>query len=337
MRRIASMAGKLTALLSLAVFVLVSAAHAGATIYKNNVLTASHVTVAGTHVAVAPPRKAVLSETFRGFEFPDGSGKLEIMESGASYSETEGTLTPEGVESLGVLFRDKSRVVLNGSPAVLIDGTSAADENMGVFLLVLGNDSLTVYIYGFYPDGDKPAASAMKNSLLSCVFNSGRVGKASSEYTLSTAGTSLIFVDEVGSTRYFTPDGKPFADSAQIAFFTATATADSVPAEAMKAYASAAMEKYLSEYEYTMVSEHSVSYGGLQGTEVIAEFDGASRRVHTFSGANVRRTRKGKAYQALLFDEDDGKIYIFSGLAIYDADSYVSQFARISSTFAKGR
>jgi hypothetical protein len=126
------------------------------------------------------------------------------------------------------------------------------------------------------------------------------------------------------------------ADSAQTAVFTSSTADDVVPAEARKAYAEAAMERYLSAYEYTLVSERSVSYGGLQGTETIAEFDGAPRRVRTFSNANVTRVRKGKAYQVLLFDGDDGKIFVFSGLAVYDADSYVSQFARILSTFAKG-
>ena len=325
--------------LSLAVFVVGSVAHAGATIYKNNVLTASHVTVPVTHVAVVPPRKAVLSETFRGFEFPDGSGRIEIAESdGTSFGESESTLTPEGLESLLILFRDKSAVVLNGSPAVLIDGTSAADAGTGVFLLALGNDRMTAYIYGFYPDEDKSAGSAMKNSLLTSIFNPGRVGEVSGEYMLSTAGTSLKFVDEVGSTRYFTPDGKPLDDSTQTAFFTGTTADDVVPAEARKAYADAAMEKYLSEYkQHTLISGRSVSYGGLHGTETIAEFESLPRRARTFSNTTVMRSRKGKAYQVLLFDEDEGKIYIFSGLALYDADAYLSQFARITLTFAKGR
>jgi hypothetical protein len=339
LRRIVPVTGKqLTALISLAVFALAGAAHAGTAIYKNNVLTASHVTAEGTHVAIVPPRGAVLSEIFRGFEFPDGSGRIEIAESdGASYSESEGTLTPEGLESLRVSFRGKSPVVLNGSPAVLIEGTSTEDAGTGVFLLVLGDGRMTVHIYGFYPDGDKSAASAVKNSLLSCIFNQGRVGNVSAGYMLSTAGTSLKFADEVGSARYFTPDGKPLGGTVENAFFTSATAEDVVPAEARKAYAEAAMEKYLSAYKHTLLSERPVTYGGIQGIETIAEFDGTPRRVRTASGADVTRVRKGKAYQVLLFDEDDGKIYILSGLAINDSDSYVSQFARISSTFAKGR
>ncbi|MDR3164216.1 MAG: hypothetical protein LBU13_01395 [Synergistaceae bacterium] len=337
------MIGKLRALSLLAVFVLGGAAHAGAAIYKNNVLTASHAAVAGTHVAVIPPGKAVLSETFRGFEFPDGNGRIEISENDkVSYSDSESTLTPEGLQSLRISFRGKSPVVLNGSPAVLIDGISAADASMGVFLLALGNDRMTVYIYAFYPDGDQAARKAMKNSLLSCIFNPARVGSISAGYTLSTAGTSLKFVDEVGSTRYFTPDGKPAGDTVETAFFTSAAADDIVPPEGRKAYADAAMKKYLSAYEHTIVSERSVSYGGLQGTETIAEFEGIPRRVRNAGkaagAAKTRKiARKCKAYQVLLFDEDEGKIYIFSGLALYDTDSYLSQFERISSTFMKGK
>ena len=322
------MIGKLWGMLMLAVLVTGGAAHAGATIYKNNVLTASHVTAAGTHVAIVPPRGAVLPETFRGFEFPGGSGRIEIAES-------DGALTPEGIEALRITFRDKSQVVLNGAEAVLIEGTSTADADTEVFLLVMGNDRMTVYIYGFYPEGNQTAQSAMKNSLLSCVFNPARVGSVSAGYTLSTAGTSLKFVDEVGSTRHFTPDGKPLGNTVETAFFTSTTVDDVVPEEARKAYADAAMEKYLSAYEHAPVSSRSVSYGGLQGTETIAEFAGTPLRTRTASVASVKRARKGKAYQVLLFDEDEGKIYIFSGLAVYDADSYVSQFAKISSTFTK--
>jgi hypothetical protein len=126
---------------------------------------------------------------------------------------------------------------------VLIEGTSAADAGTGIFLLVLGNDRMTAYISGFYPDGDKPTQSAVKNSLLSCIFNPGRVGNVSAGYALSTAGTSLKFVDEVGSTRSYTPDGKPLGDTVETALFTSTTADDVVPAEARKAYAEAAMER----------------------------------------------------------------------------------------------
>jgi hypothetical protein len=77
-----------------------------------------------------------------------------------------------------------------------------------------------------------------------------------------------------------------------------------------------------------------VNFGGLPGIETIAEFDGATRRTRTASGAQVRRQIKGKAYQTILFDENEGKIYIFSGSATNDADSYISQFSKITSTFA---
>jgi hypothetical protein len=68
--------------------------------------------------------------------------------------------------------------------------------------------------------------------------------------------------------------------------------------------------------------------------ETIAEFEGAAKKIRTSSGALVNRPAKGKGYQVVLFDDDEGRVFIFNGIAVRDADSYASQFARITSTFA---
>ena len=312
-------------------------ADAGSIIYKNNAMTASHVTPAGTHVSMVPPRGAVLSSTFAGFELPN-NGRIQIAESsGASYKDTEGTLTKEGVESLNITFKDKSPVNLNGSPATLVSGLSVSDPAIGVLLLVLGSDKMTVNIYGFYNDGDKAAEAAVKNSLLSCVFTQTGVKKSSGDYSISAAGTSLKFSDEVSSTRYFTVGGVPQGDAGSV-LYTSTTTDDIIPKEARAAYAASAIGRFLSSYpEHKVVSTKPVNYGGLSGLETVAEFDGATRRSRTASGAQVERSIKGKGYQTLLFDENEGKVYVFSGIALLDADSYVPQFVKITSTFALKR
>jgi hypothetical protein len=327
----------LAVILSVAIFSICGISSAGTAIYKNNVLTASHVTPPGTHVSIVPPRDAVLSSTFAGFELQD-NGRIQIAESvGASYKDTEGMLTPQGVESLNVSFKDKSPVSLNGSPATLVTGVSVSDPSTGVLLLVLGNDKMTVNIYGFYSADNKAAEAAVQSALLSCVFNPSSVRSASGDYTLSTSGTSFKFSDEVGAMRYFTVGGGAY-DDASGALFTSTATDDFVPQEARNTYAAAAIDKYLSSYpQHAVVSNRAVNYGGLPGLETIAEFDGPVKRMRTASGANVTRPRKGKGYQVLLFDENEGKIYVFSGIATADPDSYVSQFVKITSTFALKR
>ena len=40
---------------------------AGATVYKNNVLTAKHTTIPGTHVAVVLPKGSSLTSSYKGF------------------------------------------------------------------------------------------------------------------------------------------------------------------------------------------------------------------------------------------------------------------------------
>ena len=311
--------------------------YAGPPIYRNNVLTASHISPPGTHVALVPPRGGILSATFAGFELQN-NGRIQIMErAGASYGETAGTLSPEGVEALNISFMDRSPVTLNGNPATLISGASVSNPDTGVLLLVLGDDRMTTYIYGYYEASDKNEENAVRNSILSCIFNPGAVKSISGDYTLSTAGTSFQFSDEVGAARYFTVGGAR-QNEANTPLYTSMVTDDYVPQEARRAYAEAAIERFMSSLEEgSVISTRQVNFGGLPGIETIAEFNGGRRRTRTASGAQVNRRITGKAYQALLFDENEGKIYVFSGTAITDADSYVSQFARITSTFTLNR
>jgi len=312
-------------------------AHAGSAIYKNNVQTASHIAIPGTHVSLVPPRGAELSATFQGFDLSANNIRVQVSESSGSFSQTEGTLTPEGTRALGINFVDSSPVNLNSSRAVLVSGTSASNDAQGVYMLVLGNDSMTVYIYGFYPASDKSADTAVKNSLLSCIFAASNAGNVSGGYTISTNGTSFKLVDEVSSTRYFTVDGKPHGDTIDQALYTSMMSNEGVMPQGRSDYASAAIGKFLSGYEYTVVSSRAVNYGGLPGIEMMAEFDGPIKISRTASGATVRRPVKSKGYQVLLFDDDEGNVFIFGGVAINDADNYVSQFVRMTSSFSRAR
>ncbi|MDR1966290.1 MAG: hypothetical protein LBQ36_06230 [Synergistaceae bacterium] len=327
---------KLLATLMLACGVFGAAAsHAGAPIHRNNVLTASHVSIAGTHVSLVPPKGAVQSSSFTGFEMPDLEVRIRITESnGVSYKEAESMLTPEGVEALGIKFSDKSPVTLNSIAGTLVTGVSASNGDIGALLLVTGGDRFSTHIVALYPKADKSIETLCRNSLLSCIFNQSAVSSVSGNYSLSANGTSLKFADEVGSTRYFTLNGQPVGNALETALYTSTVSNEGVMRGNWDAYADSAMSKFMSGYEHSVVSRRNVNYGGLPGIETVAEFDGAMRRTRTASGASVQRATKGKGYQAVLFDEDQGKVFIFSGIAVRDADSYLSQFLKISASFS---
>jgi hypothetical protein len=316
------------------------AARAGSPVYRNNARTAAHVTLPGTHVAIVPPRGASLSGSFTGFELADGVSRIQITErSPASYEEIESTLTPQGVEAYGISFADKSPASFGGVEGTLVSGASLSDDELSVLLLVLGDDRITVFILAEYPAGDGASEAAVRNSLLSCIFSPSSVKSTSGNYSLSSAGTSLKFHDEVGSTRYFTVDGKPTGDTLDDALYTSTVANESVmpDPDSRKDYAASALDRFLSGYGFSVKSGRSVKYGGMSGLETIAEFDGPSKRTRTSSGAMVNRPTKGKGYQVVLFDDDEGRVFIFSGIAVRDADAYVSQFERITSTFSVKR
>ncbi|MDR1917067.1 MAG: hypothetical protein LBQ58_10895 [Synergistaceae bacterium] len=310
-----------------------ASAYAASPIYKNNVLTAQHIVLPGTHVALIPPAGARPAPDFVGFELQSRNIKFVITEKiGASYSESESTLTPEGVEALGITLKESAKVLLNSAPAMLVTGSSNSSESVSVQLLVTGDSKLTVYIYGYYPETDKSAVNTVRNALLSCIFDPSAVKVNSGGYSLSSDGTSFKFADEVNLTRFYTLNGEPVDDQIEEAFYTSTVLNESIAQEDRDTFADTTIARFLSSYEYTVDSRRNVNYAGLSGIETIARFDGASRRVRTSSGGMVTRTSEGKGYQVVLFD-NFGHTYVLSGIAVKNADSYLSQFARITSTF----
>ncbi|MDR3332204.1 MAG: hypothetical protein LBT08_06210 [Synergistaceae bacterium] len=324
-----------------------NALEAGARIFKSNVLTAKHVIVSGTHVAVIPPPGATPATEFFGFQLTSRGITLRIVEKmGVPYSASEGTLTAEGLEADDIKLLDKSPVTLNEKPATLIAGTFLEEETgetqqngsanaaeTSVWLLVLGNDNLTTYIYGYYPTNDKSAASTLRTSIFSVVLEPKQGENSSGGYSLSTSGTSLKFYDEAASARYYTVDGAPKEGELKNALYTAARSSQSVPLPDRTDFAERAMERYMSAYdEYTISSRGSVNYDGLSGIEMVADLNGIVRRSRTSSGAVVKRTMPAKAYQTILFD-NNGNVYTFSGIAVRDADSYLRQFRQITSSF----
>jgi hypothetical protein len=313
-------------------------AFAASPLYKHNVLTAQHVVLPGTHVAFYPPAGARPAPDFVGFEMPSREIRFVITErQGVSYGEIAGTLTAAGVESLGIKMADSARATINNLPATLITGSSNSAEDDGrdiaVQMLVMGNDRLTVYIYGYYPSTDSSAANTVRNALLGSIFDPSPVKASSGGYTLSSNGTPFKFADEVGSVRYYTLDGGAGGSELTEAYYTSTMADNDVAPEDREGLADSMLSRFLSSFEYTVISRRSVNIAGLPGIETIARFDGATRRGRTASGGVVRRIAEGKGYQVLLFG-DFGRVYLFSGIAVMNADAHLSSFMRITSTFS---
>jgi hypothetical protein len=316
-----------------------------AAISKSNILTAKHVAVSGTHVAVVPPQGAVPSSSFIGFELPSRNITYRIVEKiNAPFEESASFLTAEGLAADGIELAESSPVTLNGKRAKLISGrlvSKEADESSysgerggdetGVLLLALGDDRLTVLMYGYYPMSDRSAAALLQNSMLSTILRQGQ-GVSSGGYSISAAGTSFVFVDEASSTRYYTVDGVPPRDWVKSALYTATRSFQDVSAEQRAALVDNTMAMYLSAYEFDISSRGEISFAGLKGLEIIADFESEPRKIKTASGGRTKRRVPGKAYIAVLFG--DGVLYTFSGMAVKNSESYLRQFRKITSTFA---
>ncbi|MDR1471326.1 MAG: hypothetical protein LBS75_02275 [Synergistaceae bacterium] len=340
MRKYPGFAGKALAIFNVAAMIaLLSGGRASAAppIYRSNVLTAQHVTLPGTHVAFPAPAGARPASDFVGFDLRSRGIKFVIIEKqGVSYSEAASTLTPEGLEALGIKLADSAPTTINNVPAAFITGSNISggdDGSVAAQLLVIGNDKLTAYIYGYYPSADSSAASTVRNALLGCIFDPSPVKADSGGYSLSSGGTPFKFSDEVGGIRYYTLDGEPVGKEVSEAFYMSAAADNDVAPEEKEGLADSMLAQFLSAYEYTVDSRRAVNFAGLSGIETIARFGGTPRKVRTASGGMVTRTADGKGYQVLLFD-DFGRVYVLSGIAVKNADFHVSRFMRITSTFS---
>lgn len=309
-------------------------------IYRNNVLTARHELVPGTHVRIVPPAGGVASSLFRGYEIVSRMITIRIEERlGVAFARTEETLTASALAAGGIKLNDSAKVTLNGSPALLlyctVEGAEAEGyENTGLLIFAFGNDSLSSLIYGRYRPDDRGARELVQNAMLSAILETGsQAQETGGGYRVSTAGTSLKFVAEASMVRYFTVDGKPVpVDQLDDAMYTTMQRNQLVPDSDREDFANRLMEQYLSNHEHTIVSRQGVSYTGLQGIEIVAEFSGATRRRRTASGATRNVTMPGVGYQVVLFDPK-GVAYVFNGIAVRDAQNYLAQFRKITGTF----
>jgi RES domain-containing protein len=321
-------------------FALLAASHnawAGSKVFKNNVLTAQHVAVPGTHIVLVPPSGAKLSSSFAGFEIESRGIRCEIREVSSPYAKIEPALTPEGVEDEGVKARDISDVDMNGTQGKIILGTSTEDQagETGVVMFVLGNERFTVYIIGYYPQADKAAQGQLRNSMLSAIMEPKQEQRTTDPYTISTAGTEFKLADEVGATKHFTVGGQMYTSVVKDAIYSITSFSTAVSQEERAGFADKAAESFLSQYEHTTISRRDVNYDGLPGMEIVADVKGNFRLDRTASGGSVRRPIPARGYVAILFDPNSDLVYSFTGIAIQNAESYLSQFIRITSTFSR--
>ena len=136
-------------------------------------------------------------------------------------------------------------------------------------------------------------------------------------------------------TRYYTVDGKPTTNTVDDPSYSCSImTVDIAPAE-RKNFTESALKLFMSQNEYSISSTAAININGLSGFELVADTQGARRRARTSSGGIVFRSMPGKAYQAVLFDSREGIAYAFSGIAVRDAESYITQFRNITASFKR--
>lgn len=304
-----------------------SGADAASQIYKNNVQTASHVELKGTRVMIVPPRDSSPMARERGFEIRERGIKIEVESVGAPYAEAAKTLSQEELKKRGIELKSTTQVMLNGAPALLAEGE--VGDGGAALVLALGDSRESAVLYAVYPVRDAASDRLVRNSLLSVIFAPPkRVAEDRELYELQVAGTDFEYDGETNYTRrYRNKKDEP-------AEFSSTVIFRNVAPQDRHKFAEDAVSDALGRREHTLTSVRSVSYAGMQGIEITADYDAGVRHARTSTGARVKRSVPGELYQLVLFGQPGTQrgVFIMRGTASMNNDRYITQFRRIAGS-----
>ena len=126
---------------------------------------------AGSKVGLTPPKGFSPSETMRGFNDPDNSSAILILEMPApAFPEVSKAMTAEGLKKQGVTVEKSENLKLKTGNGIFIVGRQETNgEKLRKWILVAGTQDLTVIVTALVPDKAKNIYSdaAMRDALTS--------------------------------------------------------------------------------------------------------------------------------------------------------------------------
>jgi len=291
----------------------------------NNILTDKHVLINGTRVSIIPPDGFAKGGYLTGFRHDPGGAMIiigTVQEGVASTLEiyTEGFFTAGGAD-----IKSKEDLLFNGYPARLLEMEQQEGKRMlCVYLFIFGDKKTTIVLKGLFPkEQESKLGRAVKNSLLSAVYEPGRIPDPDilGNFRINISGTKLTFAAFYSQWFVYTPDGlypTKALDKTTLTIFQTlhTEAVDDLRQLAEDTLQSSAYQKKIENRE-----EHNIVVHNMQGYEITVytkDFLPKKRKLH---------------YLAILKDEE--YYYIFSGTTTADFEQNLRLFKNICASFRR--
>lgn len=289
----------------------------------SNGISETHVMVQGTTIHMVPPQDFTMAVNFSGFQQDESGSSIMVLDLPAPFSEISSAFSAEALLSKGMDLLANEELVLNGLPAFLLAVEQEAyGQTYKKYILAFGNDRETVMINGTFPKGKELMGDAIKNALLTTVYDADKKIDPfdNVEFEISTEGTALIFAKSMSNSLIFSKDERLPSQSEDQANFIVGKAFSEVIVTDKEQFAITRLGQLPIAID-SIISTAAVEIDGLSGIEIIAD------------GEDPKKGHKEKIYQTILFE--DTLYFIMVGSCEGNFEENIAMFQNITKTFKR--
>tara|TARA_R110002050_G_scaffold125566_1_gene245302 strand:+ start:267 stop:1208 length:942 start_codon:yes stop_codon:yes gene_type:complete len=287
----------------------------------NNELTTEHKAVNGTKISIIPPNGFTEASNFLGFEQNIKGSSIMVLNIPGPFSEVSKGLTEEGLISQGMTLKEMEKISFNNLPAIFLKAEQSAYGNIYTkYILVFGTEKESILINGSFPENLTDFNELVKESVLSSVYDTGKVidPYETVDFEISTDGTDFVFASSISNTLIFNRDGEIPSESKDNASLIIVKSFSNVDIMDKKLFAINRIKLLPIEIE-KITSTELIEVNGISGYEIVAD------------GKDKKTGVKEKAYQVILFN--DSVYYMLFGSSESDFDNNIELFRKLVKTF----
>ncbi len=290
----------------------------------NNKLSAEHIFISATKIALVPPPNFTKAVGFSGFQQAETNSSILVAEVPAPYQEIAKAFTAENLKTRGVMLLKTEEISFQNTPAkLLITKQSANGMNFSKTILVFGDAKKAFLVNFLSPENDKTLAEQMDKAIASVVYQSTKQVNPLEEanFKINTADSKFKFAHSLSGSLIFTSDGQlPPADTDKAFLSVSQILVNTSTVLDKKVLAIQTMQKFPNGKKTKIEKVSTIEIDGLTGYEVIG------------TGEN-EKGQKELVYEVMLFS--NSSYYTIVGISPTQFDSYLEVYKRIAKTFER--
>lgn len=286
-----------------------------------NKLTADYQNVEGTKISLIPPAGFTKGVNFLGFQEEASGSSIMVLNIPGPFSETSKGITKENLLSTGVQMISDDHILLNGLPALLVQGKQSAYGNIYTkYILIFGTEKETIMINGVFPEHLTKLSGDIKKCLLSAYYEAEKKVNIleTVEYTIEVSGTKLKFAGNMSNALLYTVDGELPSKSDDKTSLIISKSFSNANTEDLKDFSINRLKQTPFEVD-SIKRSADIAIGDLSGYEIISK------------GKNIKTGVPEYLYQLIL--PTDSNYYILFGTTNDMSEVSISEIKKAAETF----